>query len=130
MATKGDTPPKGPIAPPSVLARALSIPAFFLLTCYGWILFRAHSLAQIADLTGILVRDFGNLRLTVPLPPEASLVGLPVLFAIELAEFAGGGKSLRDLLPVPMWTAVYAVMIFALVLGAGAASPQFVYFTF
>jgi alginate O-acetyltransferase complex protein AlgI len=109
---------------------ALGIASFFVLTCYGWVLFRSQSLRQIVDITSTLLFDFGNLRLTAPLPPEATLAGLPVLACIELVEYLSGGKRSHEVLPVPVWTGLYAIIIFALVLGAGSVSSQFVYFTF
>ena len=39
----------------------VAIAAFFVVTCYGWLLFRAHSLAQIVEFSRLLVMDFGNL---------------------------------------------------------------------
>ena len=126
----GESLRKGRPAARSALAQAASIAGFFVLTCYGWVLFRSQSLAQIGALTRTLVLDFGNLDLTAPLPPESTLAGLPLLFVVEVTEYRLGGRRLDEVLPVPVWTAAYAVMIFALVLGAGAVSSQFVYFTF
>ena len=43
------------------------------MICYGWILFRAESLPQVASLTGTLLRFGGGLHLTASLPlPSAS----------------------------------------------------------
>jgi D-alanyl-lipoteichoic acid acyltransferase DltB (MBOAT superfamily) len=126
----GESVRKGRAVARGPLLGAASIAGFFVLTCYGWVLFRAQSLAQIGALTRTLLLDFGNLRLTAPLPPETTLAGLPLLFVLEVTEFRLGGRRIEEALPVPVWTAAYAVMIFALLLGAGAVSSQFVYFTF
>lgn len=114
----------------SRLTTAFGIIAFFVLTCYGWVLFRCQSIRQIADVTSTLLFDLGNLHLTAPLPPVATLVGLPILACIDATEFLAGGRRVDEVLPEPLWTALYAAMVFALVLGAGAVSSQFVYFTF
>ncbi len=117
--------------PPRKLAWApVSTVAFFGLVCYGWVLFRCQSLAQIASVTSTLVLDVGNLQLTAPLPPASSLLGLAVLAVAESVSHVAGDRPLDEVLPVPAWTAFYAIMIFSLILGAGAVSPQFVYFTF
>jgi D-alanyl-lipoteichoic acid acyltransferase DltB (MBOAT superfamily) len=114
----------------NAFATATSILAFFLVTCYGWILFRCSSLRQVYEFTSTLLFDVGNLHLTAPLPAWSSAVGLPLLLVVEVVGFRSGGKRLDEVLPLPVWTAAYAVMIFALALGAGAVSAQFVYFTF
>jgi D-alanyl-lipoteichoic acid acyltransferase DltB (MBOAT superfamily) len=120
--------PRAPARNP--LTAGLSIAGFFVITCYGWVLFRCRDLQHVVDFTTILVRDAGNLHLTAPLPPETTLVALPLLLVLELVGFLSRGKRLDEVLPVPVWTAFYAAMVFALILGAGAVSSQFVYFTF
>jgi alginate O-acetyltransferase complex protein AlgI len=114
----------------SPLASAAAMAGFFMLTCYGWVLFRCGSMQQIGSFTATLLLDFGNLHLTAPLPPASTLFGLPIFAALELVGYLFNGKRVDELLPVPAWTACYAAMLFALVLGAGAVSAQFVYFTF
>ena len=43
---------------------------------------------------------------------------------------AARGRALHEALPVPVWTAVYAAMLFAIAMGSGAAALPFAYFVF
>jgi D-alanyl-lipoteichoic acid acyltransferase DltB (MBOAT superfamily) len=113
-----------------LLMRMGSIVAFFGLTCYGWILFHARTLQEIGAITSILFYDFGNLHLSTTVPTPAALVGLPVFFLAEFIGFIHDGKRLDEVLAVPVWTAVYATMIFALILGVAYVPSQFIYFVF
>jgi len=112
------------------LVKAANIAFFFCLTCYGWILFRAHSIDQIKEITSTLFLGFGDLKLNAVLPTPAALVGLPVFILAEFIGYFTDGKPLNEVLPVPAWTAMYAAMIFALILGAGYVPSQFIYFVF
>ena len=114
----------------NVLVRTLSILVFFALVCYGWLLFRAVSTESILVLSKILVLDFGNIGLTATMPRFAAMLGLLILIPIEIAEYIGGGTYFYRRLPVPAWTAVYALMIFAIILGTTNEAAQFVYFNF
>ncbi len=53
-----------------------------------------------------------------------------MLLAVEFAGFLSGGKPIERTMPMAAWTAVYALMFFGLVLGAGSVSTQFIYFVF
>lgn len=110
------------------LRKIIIVPLFFCLTCYGWILFRAQSAEQISNFTFILLSDFGNTQLNAIRPPLSALLGLPILI---LAEFIGyfKGKYLNEALPLPVWTAIYA-MIFMLFLSTDYVPSQFIYFVF
>lgn len=103
---------------------------FFILTCYGWMLFRATSLDQIVSLTSKLITDFGNIDFSATRPTTAALLGLPIFIVVEFIEYARGGKKWYQALPLPAWTAVYASIIFVLILGMNAESSQFIYFNF
>lgn len=114
----------------SVIINIILIIFFFTLTCYGWLLFRAESLKQIIDLTSVLIFDFGNTHFGALRPRAAFLFGLPILIFIEIIEFKYKGNRFYERLPVPVWTAVYSLMIFCLSLGMSNESAQFIYFNF
>jgi D-alanyl-lipoteichoic acid acyltransferase DltB (MBOAT superfamily) len=103
---------------------------FFMITCYGWMLFRATSLGQIASLTSTLITDFGNIDFGAIRPNTAALFGLPIFLIIEFIEYKMDGKKFYQALPLPAWTAVYASIIFVLILGMNSESSQFIYFNF
>ena len=116
--------------PQGLLPRPVAVAAFFPVICYGWILFRAESLPQVASLTHTLLRFGGGLHLTASLPLPSALFGLPAFAVMEWAGSAARGRALHEALPVPVWTAVYAAMLFAIAMGSGAAALPFAYFVF
>jgi D-alanyl-lipoteichoic acid acyltransferase DltB (MBOAT superfamily) len=106
------------------------IVVFFGLTCYGWLLFRAPSLEKITSLTSTLIVDFGNIKFGAMRPMASALIGMIVFVCIEIIEYLSNGQYFYKKLPTPVWTALYAVIIFCLGLGVGSESPQFIYFNF
>ena len=104
---------------------------FFMVTCYGWLLFRAVSLEQVADFTGLLFTDFGNLATSVKRPTLAGLIGLPLLIALEMLQYrSGGNPQFYREYPTVVRGFIYAVMLFAILLGMSNAQAQFIYFQF
>jgi alginate O-acetyltransferase complex protein AlgI len=122
----------GPHGPLPVLWRVIRIALFFQVVCYGWLLFRSHSLAQIVDFT---------LRILTVSPAQfASLgvpeLGVPVLLGIgfvliwDLFTELAGSRHFYLRWPVPVRSAVYASMIYLLAFGATTPSGTFIYFQF
>ena len=114
----------------SALREVFKIALFFVLTCYGWLLFRAPSSDKIMSLTSTLIFDFGNIDFGATKPMASALFGLIVFICIEVIEYVSNGKCFYKSLPTPAWTALYALMIFCLALGMGSESAQFIYFNF
>lgn len=108
----------------------VKIICFFLVTCYGWLLFRAGSFEKIINLTSVLIFDIGNMTFGAMRPRAAVVLGLPILLCIEFMEYGLKGKKFYEWLPIPAWTAIYALMIFSLFLGMSNESAQFIYFNF
>ncbi len=114
----------------SLLARGLGIVGMFHLTCYGWLIFRAKSIAQAGELTQNLVASFN--------PSSAAFAtwGLPLLFyATPLLVVHAFEAAHDDLAVVFRWPllvrySVYAGMIYLLVLFGDFAGAQFIYFQF
>lgn len=103
---------------------------FFLLTCYGWLLFRATSLEQIITFTKILFVDFGNLTLTLPKPPLPVLLGIPLLIGYEVFEYRANNPDFYCRFPTPARGALYAALIIILLMGESNAPAQFIYSQF
>ena len=103
---------------------------FFVLTCYGWLLFRATSLEQIVAFTRTLVTGPFDLGVYVRTPRLPALVGLPLLLAYEWAEYAAGTNVFYRRLAPPIRGAWYASLIFVLVMGLSNEPSQFIYFQF
>jgi alginate O-acetyltransferase complex protein AlgI len=112
------------LAPLSFALRCLIM---FHFTCYGWMLFRASSLAQIQQMTGSLFAPFTfdpaplNLLACYALP----------LVAVQLFQFLSGKLDFLEWnwFPWPARTVVYSVMVY-LVLFRGGVQQSFIYFQF
>lgn len=101
---------------------------FFQVVCYGWLLFRAGSFAQIADFTARIVA--GPPGLSLPMPPLAAFLGIAFLLCWDgLTEYTGRVRFYRGW-PAPVRAAIYAGMIYLLAFGATTATAAFIYFQF
>ena len=119
--------------PPGVgrrLGMVLATGFFFAITCYGWMLFRANSLHQIVDFTRILATGGSGLARTIAKPTLAGLAGLPLLIVFECVEYGTGRRTFYRSLPSPVRGLLYALILFALILGTSNVATQFIYFQF
>jgi alginate O-acetyltransferase complex protein AlgI len=112
------------------IIKAVSILAFFILTSLGWIMFRSRSVDQIMAIFKVLLSDIGNFKLNVDLPTWAALLGFPVFAILEFIGYNSHGKRLDEVLPMPIWTAAYAAMIFLIILGLANVPTGFIYLVF
>jgi len=119
-----------PAAPLGGLAEALKIAGFFVITCYGWLLFRANSWQQIVAFTSTLVTDFGNLDLMMKMPPMPTMLGLVLLIPLELIQYGTGNLAVYRRWPQPVRAALYAQMFFVLLMGLSNETSRFIYFQF
>lgn len=103
---------------------------FFMVTCYGWLLFRATNLAQIITFTKILFVDFGNLALGMPKPTLPALFGIPLLIGYEVVEYQADNPDFYSRYPTPARAAFYAALIIILLMGESNAPAQFIYSQF
>ena len=115
---------------PASWARPVGIAFFFMITCYGWLLFRATSIDQVAEFTRILVSDFGNLTLTMQPPTFAALAGLLIVVVLEAVEYRVGLKEVHARANSLFKGAVCAALVFVLLMGSSNAPQQFIYFQF
>ncbi len=114
----------------SVFAHFAAMAGFFMVTCYGWMLFRATSLQQVVQFTQILIGDIGNLSTLMPMPTFSALVGLPILVLLEIAEYRIGLKQTHFRFSPLARGAVGAALLFILLMGTSNAPQQFIYFQF
>ena len=102
----------------------------FALTCYGWLMFRADSLAQIAALTGRIFTAFEPSRAVL------QTVGLPLLLyagplvAIHAAEARRGSLETVAGWPRAARYSVYVGLVYAIVLFGDFQGSDFIYFQF
>jgi hypothetical protein len=118
---------KNALSPLKALVATL---CFFIVTCYGWLLFRANSLSQIITFTKILIVDFGNLTLSIPKPPLPALLGIPLLICYEVFEYQADNPDFLRRYPTPARAALYAGLIIILLMGESNAPAQFIYSKF
>ena len=102
--------------------------AFFHLTCFGWLIFRADSFAQLEAMATALFRPFGAIDVTLACRFLVLIAPLLVVQAIrwigkqrEFLPFRRGGAELRAV--------CYAVLLY-LVLFRGGEPRSFIYFQF
>ncbi|WP_197687839.1 MBOAT family O-acyltransferase [Bradyrhizobium erythrophlei] len=104
--------------------------AFFVITCYGWLLFRAHSLAQIVKFSSLLATDFGNLNYGAGTPRLSALLGMSLLLAMEVTQYWRADTHFYLRFPVPIRGLLIAAMIVVTLIGMSNEPAQFIYFQF
>ena len=104
------------------------IAAMFLLTCYGWLLFRATSFAQIASMTGSLLTPLDGLP--ADQLKEALVLIAPLIF-VQLVQYNTGRLDFLRLswLGPSTRAAAYSALLYCVVF-LGATPQAFVYFQF
>jgi len=113
-----------------LIRHLLASTAFFIVICYGWLLFRAHSLAQIINFSSLLITDFGDLDYGGGAPRLSSLFGMSLLFVMEIAQYRKGDPCYYQRLPVPLRGFLIAAMIAIMMMGMSNEPAQFIYFQF
>ncbi|MEX8497099.1 MBOAT family protein [Leptothrix ochracea] len=106
----------------------LRISAMFLLTCYGWLLFRATSLDQIGQMTLTLLHPSGGLDGAGM--AKVSWIIAPLVL-VQLVQWRSGDLFFmrQAWLPKPLRVVVYALMLYLTVF-LGGQPQSFVYFQF
>jgi alginate O-acetyltransferase complex protein AlgI len=118
----------------TVLRRGIRISCTFLLTCVGWVVFRARN---VHDITYILTHFWRNWNFGALRTEQFLLRQFPVAVAgivvVEVVQLLRPGAHLPRFilrLPVaPRW-ALYLGMVFAVILFGVFRSAQFIYFQF
>jgi D-alanyl-lipoteichoic acid acyltransferase DltB (MBOAT superfamily) len=113
-----------------VIRHLISGVAFFVVTCYGWLLFRAHSLTQIEDFTRILVLDFGNFDYGFGAPRLSALLGMILILLMEIAQYWTADAHYYRRLRVPLRGFLIASMMAITMMGMSNEPAQFIYFQF
>jgi alginate O-acetyltransferase complex protein AlgI len=114
----------------SLMRRLPRMILFFGFVCYGWLMFRASSLAQVAHLTKVLVTGPFSLHTHMKVPPVGTLVGVPLLLFLEACEFRARAPKRPSRFAVPLEGALAAALLILVLLGASTESRQFIYFQF
>lgn len=120
----------GPANDGRVLA-VLKMAGFGMLTLYGWLLFRARSLEQVAVHTGTLLTGRGGLAIEAARPALSAVVGVVLLISWELAQYNRGGEArFYRAIPTAVTGLAIALMVFLILMGTSNEPAQFIYFQF
>jgi len=114
----------------SAIGRVLSTLIFFQFVCYGWLLFRARSLDQVAAYSNELLTGPYTLSSMAARPPLAAVLGVVVLLLYDLAAYRSGRATFYRDWPVPVRSALFAVLVFLTLMGLASARSAFIYFQF
>ncbi len=115
---------------PGAVVHAVQIVAMFHLTCLGWLLFRATSLGQAADLLGTLLSGPWQMS------REAARAFSEVAFFAAPVVLVQGLERLRDDVPVfvrlpePVRVATAVLLVEALLVWGAFGGKEFIYFQF
>ena len=102
----------------------------FHVTCYGWLIFRARSAGQVADLTRRLAGDLLPSVSTLPsLLVPLALIVVPLL-VVHVYQARGGSESAPITLVRPVRYALYGAVFYLVLLFGSFEGAQFIYFQF
>ena len=126
-------PKRQPAAAPKLPSRTVKVIGtvlFFHLVCYGWLLFRANSFAQIEAFTARLSSGPYLVAPSVFKPPLATTIGILLLVVYDFLAYRSGRATFYRSWPIPVRTALYAVMTFVIAMGLANQRSAFIYFQF
>ncbi len=114
----------------SIFKSTLTIVLFFLVTCYGWLLFRATSFSQITDFTSILLTGWSDFSLNIKRPPLVVFISLPLLILYETIEYKTQNILFYRALIKPILGGSIAFILLCIAMGLSNEPAQFIYFQF
>jgi hypothetical protein len=102
----------------------------FHLTCYGWLIIRARSARQIADLTGAVLTSFDASAVDVTgLLVPLALYSTPLVLVHALEAWKDDLLIVPRLEPVVRYS-VYAATFYLTMLFGNFGGSEFIYFQF
>jgi D-alanyl-lipoteichoic acid acyltransferase DltB (MBOAT superfamily) len=110
------------------LGSCINTAVFFVLTCYGWLLFRAVSFDQVAQFSQILLSWVPSRGL--PPPPLSAMVGIPVILAFDWLAYRENDEAM--VLRWKPWASagLCAVLLVLTLMGMANSRAAFIYFQF
>jgi alginate O-acetyltransferase complex protein AlgI len=115
---------------PSPLMRLLSWALMFHLTCYGWLIFRARSIAQIHTLTVSVAADFAPSSVDVRGLLVPLLLYVTPLLMVHACEAMFDDLLVVPRLPVGVRYSIYAATFYLTMLFGNFGGAEFIYFQF
>ena len=102
----------------------------FLVTCYGWLIFRATSVPQVAHFTRLLFTDLVPSASTIPSLLVPMLWIVVPLLVVHVYQARKGSESAPMQLPRGVRYAVYGAIVYIVLLFGDFGGSQFIYFQF
>jgi D-alanyl-lipoteichoic acid acyltransferase DltB (MBOAT superfamily) len=110
------------------ISLAVRIAVMFHLTCYGWLLFRAQSFAQIRDMTISLFQPFEAVDPSLAL--RILLISTPLIL-VQLVQYLSNKLHFLEFPWIPAEAKVICYSVFTyFVLFRGGEQQAFIYFQF
>ena len=102
----------------------------FHVTCYGWLIFRARSAEQVADLTGRIAGDLLPSASTLPSLLASLALFVGPLLIVHAYQARRGSESAPLALVPPVRYALYGAVFYLVLLFGSFEGAQFIYFQF
>ncbi len=109
--------------------RVAMVLVMFHVTCYGWLIFRSGSLAQIGQLTGALASNWRGGAHAAAHAAALASYALPLLMVHAVEARKGSLLALLDLRPVWRY-GLYAAVFYLTLLFGDFGGSEFIYFQF
>jgi len=114
----------------NVVTRVLATLVFFQFVCYGWLLFRATSMAQIQAFSTELLTGPYTLSISLARPSLATTLGIVALCLYDFAAYRSGRATFYRAWPAPLRGALYAALAVLTLMGMANERSAFIYFQF
>ena len=101
-----------------------------MITCYGWLLFRAKSLGQVVEFTTILMSRVGEMSYSGGMPRISAILGLAILFFMEAMEHGSSDSKVYRRVAPPIQGFGIASMLTVILMGMSNEPARFIYFQF
>ena len=108
----------------------VTLAVFFVLTLYGWLLFRATSFEQIVHFTQCLFVLDGWAKWHLSVPPLSALLGLPILFFYDLRGYLREQNVVFPAFLASARPILHAAMVLIFIASLSTPPAQFIYFQF
>ena len=113
------------------LASPLQIAFYFQITALSLLIFRAGSLHQLGQLLHVLFAGDGTrTAITMPAPPLATLLALPVFLVFDFLAWRNASDLFYRSWPDPTRAGLAAALFLLLLMGWSNAPAEFIYFQF
>jgi D-alanyl-lipoteichoic acid acyltransferase DltB (MBOAT superfamily) len=112
------------------IPKPIRIAFYFHVTALSLLIFRANSVHQIGDLLWSLAGGLSLKRLSIPPPPTATLLGIPLFLVLDFLAFRHSSDLYYRKWPDAMRGALVAALFILVLMGWSNAPAEFIYFQF